>query len=60
MLVPADPDAPYGRLEMSRLSPSDWRLDAVDRAGQTLRVTLSENGDAPPRQADFVVPETSF
>ena len=60
VLVPRDPGAPYGRLEMSRLSPSDWRLDAVDRAGQTLRVTLSENIDTPPRQADFVVPETPF
>lgn len=60
VLVPRDPDAPYSRLEMGRLSPSDWRLDAIDRAGQTLRVTLSETGDNPPRQADFVVPETPF
>jgi len=60
VLVPKDPDAPYSRLEMSRLSPSDWRLDAVDRTGQTLRVNLSEDTDVPPRRADFVVPETPF
>ena len=60
VLVPRNPDAPYGRLEMSRLSPSSWRLDATDRAGQTLRVTLSESVDTSPRQTDFIVPETSF
>ena len=60
VLVPRDAGAVYSRLEISRLSFSDWRLDAIDQAGQTLRVTLSENVDTPPRQFDFVVPEIPF
>ena len=59
-LTAREPSANFTRLEIAHLSPSDWRLRATDRTGQTLSVTLQENLDNPPRQADFVVPITPF
>lgn len=60
ILIPREPNPNFIRLEIAHLSASDWRLRATDRTGQTLSVTLQENLDSPPRQADFVVPNTAF
>jgi hypothetical protein len=60
MLIPREPNASFIQLEIAHVSASDWRLKATDRTGQTLSVTLQENLDNPPRQADFVVPSTAF
>lgn len=60
ILIPREPNANFIRLEIAHVSASNWRLLATDRAGQTLSVTLHERPDNPPRQADFVVPDTAF
>ena len=60
MLIPVDPQSPYGRLDIARVSDAVWRLDAEDRGGQVLRVELRENIDRPPQIADFVAPLTPF
>ena len=60
VLIPMDPQSPYGRLDIAQLAETVWRLDAEDRGGQVLRVELRENKEGPPRIADFVVPPTAF
>jgi outer membrane lipoprotein-sorting protein len=60
MLIPREPNASFIQLEIAHVSASGWLLKATDRTGQTLSVTLQENLDNPPRQADFVVPNTAF
>jgi len=60
VLIPLDPQSPYGRLDIAQTAETVWRLDAEDRGGQVLRVELRENIDHPPRIADFVVPPTPF
>lgn len=60
VLLPRDPNADFNRLEITRVSPSGWRLKATDPTGQTLSVTLQEDLENQPRQADFVVPNTPF
>ena len=60
ILIPREQNANFVRLEIAHVSASDWRLKATDRTGQTLSVILQENPDDPPRQADFVVPNTTF
>ena len=59
-LIPVDPQSPYGRLDITQMGETVWRLDAEDRGGQVLRVELRENIERPPRIADFVVPPTAF
>ena len=60
VLIPMDPQSPYGRLDIAQMAETVWRLDLEDRGGQVLRVELRENFDRPPRIADFVVPPTPF
>ena len=60
VLIPMDPQSPYGRLDIAQIAETVWRLDAEDRGGQVLRVELRENIDRPPQIADFVVPPTPF
>ena len=60
VLIPMDPQSPYGRLDIAQMAETVWRLDAEDRGGQVLRVELRENIDRPPQIADFVVPPTPF
>ena len=60
VLIPVDPQSPYGRLDIVQLSDTVWRLDAEDRGGQVLRVELRENIDRRPQITDFVAPPTPF
>ena len=60
VLIPVDPQSPYGRLDIAQMGETVWRLDAEDRGGQVLRIELRENIDRPPQIADFVVPATPF
>jgi outer membrane lipoprotein carrier protein len=60
VLIPLDPQSPYGRLDIAQLSDAVWRLDAEDRGGQVLRVELRENIDRRPQITDFVAPPTPF
>jgi len=60
VLIPVDPQSPYGRLDIAQMAETVWKLDAEDRGGQVLRVELSENIDLPPQISDFVVPPTPF
>ena len=60
VLIPVDPQSPYGRLDIAQLSDAVWRLDAEDRGGQVLRVELRANVDRRPQITDFVAPPTPF
>ena len=61
ILIPRESISAFERLGIEFEAASRrWELSLTDRAGQILRVTLTENPDVRPVPSDFIAPRTVF